>query len=1025
MKFDRRLFRAFATVAAGLFALVACQNATDSNTNSDTPVVAAGQFPISAPRIPDSAAWIFQKDTVVKNPSCPTGSKDSAITCTETFDLPQPLGKDSVALQLWTLGVQTYTVYFKESGSSTTLSFGSASVETLDTFLLSKFADLSATQKAALAPSDTGPSGLVAFYASLILANDDAVTGKPLPVGMSVDSVKKDLVLQGIAGGMSSAQLTALNEGLDTASIRSIAAILVRANLLKTADTLDWFHPVRVSVAAAVSGSLTAGGSAVNVTGAFAWNAGAQVALSRISVRSPDPKDSSNVHLSYQFNLGKTDTTWSLSSSLTIQATSSAAVGWDTLVVTLSVDPTHAATLRLPFQVVAKDVTPPALLVLSLAHDTATVSNSISTFVVGAVATDSGSGVDSLKIGTKAKYTTALYVDTLWDTLYLVVGANVAAVQAWDHAGNTITQSVTITRAPAPVNTKPPTIIHVSPLQDTETVPWSTKSATLSWSITGDTMITSVTLNGHPIAGSTVSAGLYQTSMPLNVGLNVFPLSAVDAYGLTAYDTLRIVRQADTTHPLVVRGAATDDTVLVKSQATYSQVWTVTDNALDSVTINGVAATPGNANTYSTPVTLSGDSLWVPLVAVDSSGNTTRDSIKVRRLSPPSISTGGGTLTGNQTVQVTISSNLGDASLQYSTDKTTWYPYSSAVLISKSQILYARAGLRNVTSEIDSSIFVYTPNFTVPSGPYSSTQTVGIDALGSPPIEDSLSTGNSWTPYTAPLVVSSCTKIFARSKLGGLVSDVVEADYAFAPTLSPSIANDTSLDSQVVTVTAPGADSIQISTDTGATKSWTTLDAGSYAMLTGTLYARTIVGNTTSATGLAVIRLYQKPPAFQTKNGDSTNAYFVTISSSAPSANIYYTADGSVPTSHSTLYTSPIPVHVSSQLNSLHLSAISVKSGLFNSPVASSIFMFTYTPPQPPLPLPPAFSPNPGTFSSPQSVNISCVSSPVTLQYSTDEATWYDYAGPVLVSSSETLYARATSAGGTSITTGAYVITGP
>jgi hypothetical protein len=626
MKFNRPSLRPLVTFAAGLVVLVACQNATDSNTNSDSPLVVTAKFPISAPRVPDTATSFIQNDSVSNKLNCPptSGSEDST-TCTATLDLPHPLGTDSVALHLWTLGVETYTLYFKESGSSTTLDLGSHSVLSLDTLLLSGFANLPASQKSTFG---TGPSGLVAYYASLILANDASFAGKSLPVGMSIDSVKKDLVLQGIPAGKTLAQLTALNVGLDTASIRNIAAILVQANLLKSTDTLDWFHPVRVSAAVSIASSLTAGGGAVNVNGAFSWNPGASVTLSRIVVRTPNPGDSSTVQLSYQFNIGKTDTLWSLSSNLTLQAKSSASVGWDTLLIILSTDSTHSVTARVPFQVVAKDVTPPALILLSPAQDTAFVPNSTASFVVKALATDSGSGMDSLKIGTKTYRTAAAIADTLWDTLSLVVGANVSTVQAWDHVGNTSTATVTITRAPAPVNTKAPSITRVTPSQDTETVPWSTKSATLSWTITGDTTIASVTLNGHPLTGH---VGLYQDTAILGMGPNLFILAAADAYGLGAFDTIRITRQADMSRPVLKRSVGTTDTLLNEAVQKFPVSWTVTDNALMSVAIQDSVLSLESSGTYARTVSVAKDSQWIHVVATDSSGNQSFDSILVRK----------------------------------------------------------------------------------------------------------------------------------------------------------------------------------------------------------------------------------------------------------------------------------------------------------------------------------------------------------------------------------------------------------
>jgi len=450
MNLRRHFLRPFTTIAAGLLALVACQNATDSNSNNDKPVVVTATFPIAAPRIPDSASWIFLKDTTVKVPNCPPVGSDGTTICTETFDLPRPLGTDSVALQLWTLGIQTYTLYFKESGSSTTLDYGSHSVVSLDTLLLSLYANLTSTQKAALAPSDSGRSGLVAYYASLILSGDTAFAGKPMPVGVSADSVKKDLVLQGIAGGKTSVQLGNLNMGLDTASIRNIAAILVQANLLKTADTLDWFHPVRVSGAASLAGSLTAGGGAVNVNGVFSWNAGVKVSLAPVTVHTPQGVDNPDFQFpTRQFVPGSTDTLWSLLGNLTVQALATAAVGWDTLWVTLSTDSTHAATLRIPFQVVAALPTTPKIVLLSPANQigNALAQGTDSLFVSWGVSNWGDVNPDSVFINSLRAI--ALTDSTWGQNVYVDPNGQVTTItfRALGKNGSAATSFVQVTRA--------------------------------------------------------------------------------------------------------------------------------------------------------------------------------------------------------------------------------------------------------------------------------------------------------------------------------------------------------------------------------------------------------------------------------------------------------------------------------------------------------------------------------------------------------------------------------------------------
>ncbi|HVT60319.1 MAG TPA: DUF1800 family protein [Thermoanaerobaculia bacterium] len=73
------------------------------------------------------------------------------------------------------------------------------------------------------------------------------------------------------------------------------------------------------------------------------------------------------------------------------------------------------------------------------------------------------------------------------------------------------------------------------------------------------------------------------------------------------------------------------------------------------------------------------------------------------------------------------------------------------------------------------------------------------------------------------------------------------------------------------------------------------------------------------------------PPAFNPPPGSYTGVQSVAIVSSTPGAQIYYTTDGSPPSSsHATLYSAPVPL-----AQSANLRAIAVKSGLADSPVTS------------------------------------------------------------------------------------------
>lgn len=74
-------------------------------------------------------------------------------------------------------------------------------------------------------------------------------------------------------------------------------------------------------------------------------------------------------------------------------------------------------------------------------------------------------------------------------------------------------------------------------------------------------------------------------------------------------------------------------------------------------------------------------------------------------------------------------------------------------------------------------------------------------------------------------------------------------------------------------------------------------------------------------------------PTFDPPGGSYPSARSVTLSSATSGATIRYTVDGSAPTASSTLYTGPIKVSASSTI-----SAIALKSGSANSPVASASY---------------------------------------------------------------------------------------
>ena len=159
-------------------------------------------------------------------------------------------------------------------------------------------------------------------------------------------------------------------------------------------------------------------------------------------------------------------------------------------------------------------------------------------------------------------------------------------------------------------------------------------------------------------------------------------------------------------------------------------------------------------------------------------------------------------------------------------------------------------------------------------------------------------------------------------------------------------------------------------------------------------------------------------PSFSPAAGTYTTAQVVTLSDSTAGATIYYTTDGTTPTTASSVYSAPITVGSNQTIN-----AIAVVSGLANSPVATGAYKIA-----PVLPAP-TFSIAAGTYTSSQTVTISDATPGATIYYSTNgtspTSAYSLYSGPVTVSATETLYAIATEAGYTTsaISSAAYTIT--
>ena len=231
---------------------------------------------------------------------------------------------------------------------------------------------------------------------------------------------------------------------------------------------------------------------------------------------------------------------------------------------------------------------------------------------------------------------------------------------------------------------------------------------------------------------------------------------------------------------------------------------------------------------------------------------------------------------------------------------------------------------------------------------------------------------------------------------------------AATPTLSPGTGTYTSV--QYVTISSWTAGStVHYTTDGTYPTTGSTLYTGQVAVsATETLEAiATAPGFANSPMNSAVytINLPAATPTFSPAGGAYSSPQTVTISDTTPSATIYYTTDGSMPSSSSTLYGGPVTVSVWETLEAV---AIAPGKSVSNVGAASYTIGNGET-------AAPTFSPGAGTYSSSQSVSISDQTPGATIYYTTDGTTptagSATYSSAITVSASETLKAIATAGG--------------
>ena len=161
-------------------------------------------------------------------------------------------------------------------------------------------------------------------------------------------------------------------------------------------------------------------------------------------------------------------------------------------------------------------------------------------------------------------------------------------------------------------------------------------------------------------------------------------------------------------------------------------------------------------------------------------------------------------------------------------------------------------------------------------------------------------------------------------------------------------------------------------------------------------------------------------PVLSVPSGEYTSVQTLAISDATPGAQIYYTTDGSAPTTDSTLYTGPFPVASTETVQ-----AVATAPSNSNSPVASAVYTIHL-----PTAAAPAFSLAPGTYASSVSLSLSGRTPGAKIYYTVDgsipDSGSTAYSAPITVRSTQTVNAFVVAWGynNSPISSGTYTISG-
>jgi parallel beta-helix repeat protein len=298
----------------------------------------------------------------------------------------------------------------------------------------------------------------------------------------------------------------------------------------------------------------------------------------------------------------------------------------------------------------------------------------------------------------------------------------------------------------------------------------------------------------------------------------------------------------------------------------------------------------------------------------------------------PMFSPAGGSYTSTQTV--TLEDGDGVAALYYTTDGTTptvsSSRYSVGISVSSSTTVRAVAIDEGLMSGVGSAAYTIggppAPGFSPEPGTYSSSQSVTLaDGDSSAMIYytvDGSTPSASSARYSGPIKISATTTLRAVAVDGSLNSSVATGTYTLTPPPAPvfSPAPGTYSSAESITLSDADPSAVLYYTMDGSTPSASSARYSGAINLSASSTVRAIAvdGGLSSRVATSIYTLTPPAaPSFSPAPGSYVGAQTLTITAATPSAMIRYTADGSTPSSSSTLYPGPFRLSSSATIRAI------------------------------------------------------------------------------------------------------------